>query len=251
MKLRILIRSIIGPIIIIALWQGLYLLNLLETSLLPSPFIVFKTFYSLLSTGIIIPDIVFTLSRMFSGYSLAAIIGIVVGLLIGLYRPLYDAIVGVIDFFRSIPVTTLYPVFVLSLGIGHTSKIAMVFWASFFIIVLNSAYGVLQSPKLRAQMASLYGANKIQIFKWIVFYDALPQTMIGLRVALSYALIVEILCEMFMGSEFGIGQKVTEAWTTYAIDKLYALIILAGFLGLIFNRIFVFIERRIVPWVLR
>jgi NitT/TauT family transport system permease protein len=188
---------------------------------------------------------------MLSGYVLAATVGIAVGMLVGLIKPFYDATVGIVDFFRSIPVTSLYPVFVLSLGIGHSSKIAMVFWASFFVIALNSAYGVLQSPKLRAQMANLYGAKGTQIFRWIVFYDALPQTMIGLRIALSYALIVEMLCEMFMGSELGIGQRLTEAWTTYAIDNLYALIMLAGLFGFLLNRVFVYIERRAVPWVIR
>jgi len=242
---------IAGPLAVVAIWQAAHSFHLLEPSLLPDPLTVLKALYAMLSSGSVLPDILSTLIRMSIGYALAGIVGITIGLLIGLVRPFYDATVGVVDFFRSIPVTTLYPIFVLSFGIGHSSKIAMVFWASFFVITLNSAYGVLQSPKLRAQMANLFGASRLQIFRWIVFYDALPQTMIGLRVALSYALIVEILCEMFMGSELGIGQRVTESWTTYAIDRLYALIILAGMFGFLLNRLFVFFERRVVPWVSR
>ncbi|MDR3261414.1 MAG: ABC transporter permease subunit [Tannerella sp.] len=124
--------------------------------------------------------------------------------------------------------------------------IATLHWGLF---ILNTAYGVIQSNKIRREVVKLYGASKFQIFKWITFYDALPQTLIGLRVAISFALIVEVLCEMFMGSEHGIGQRVTEAWTTYKISELYALILLAGTLGFFFNRIFVYFENKLVPWV--
>jgi len=251
MRSRAFGRSLIGPVVVIGLWQVIYSVQVLQSSLFPSPLASALALYRVLSSGAILPDIGYTFLRMFAGYALASIVGIGIGLLIGMCRPFYEATIGMVDFFRSIPVTTLYPVFVLSFGIGNSSKVAMVFWASFFVIALNSAYGVLQSPKLRAQMASLYGAKGAQIFRWIVFYDALPQTMIGLRIALSYAFIVEILCEMFMGSEFGVGQKITEAWTTYAIDQLFGLILLSGIFGFILNRLFVYVERHAVPWVAR
>lgn len=234
----------------IVLWQCAHSLRLLEPSLLPGPIPTAQTFLRLLFTGSVLPDLGQTVVRMFLGYLLAAFAGILCGLLMGLVRPIYESFSGVVDFFRSIPVTTLYPVFVLSFGIGHASKIAMVFWASFFVIALNSAYGVVQSRKLRSQMAYLFGASRFQVFRWITFYDALPQTLIGLRVALSYSLIVEILCEMFMGSKYGLGQRVTEAYTTYAIPELYAIIVISGLFGYALNRIFVVFERHLVPWVM-
>lgn len=244
-----LIKVILGFASILIIWQLASTFKLLEPSLLPSPLDTFKTFFRILFSGNVLPDIRDTLVRMFIGYGLAAIIGVSLGMIIGLIKPLYESFEGIIDFFRSIPVTTLYPVFVLIFGIDHMSKIGMVFWACFFVITLNSAYGVIQSSKVRIKVAKLYGASPIQVFRWITFYDALPQTLIGLRVAISFAIIVEILCEMFMGSEFGIGQRVTEAFTTYAIAELYSLIILSGLLGYLLNRIFVYLEKRLVPWV--
>jgi NitT/TauT family transport system permease protein len=234
---------------VLLIWQAVYSLSLLEPTLFPSPGKTFAVFIRFFSSGNIFHDIGDTMMRMMSGYFIAVVLGVITGLVIGLVRPVYESCEGIIDFFRSIPVTTLYPVFVLMFGIGHISKIAMVFWGSFFVIVLNTAYGVIQSNKVRREVAKLYEANKFQIFKWITFYDALPQTLIGMRVAISFALIVEILCEMFMGSEFGIGQRITESFTTYAIPELYALILLAGILGFVFNRIFVFFENKLVPWV--
>jgi ABC-type nitrate/sulfonate/bicarbonate transport system permease component len=243
------VKVLIGPLFIIIVWQLASVFELLEPSLLPGPLATFQTFFKIIYTGDILPDIRDTIFRMLIGYGFAALIGVSLGMFIGLYKPLYESFEGVIDFFRSIPVTTLYPVFILIFGIDHLSKIGMVFWSSFFVITLNSAYGVIQSSKMRTEVAKLYGANSFQIFRWITFYNALPQTLIGLRVAISFSIIVEILCEMFMGSEYGIGQRVTEAFTTYAISELYALIILSGLIGYLFNRIFIVLETKLVPWV--
>lgn len=244
-----LFKVLISPIIILIVWQIVYSLGLLDSSLFASPINTFNTLIRIVTSGNIFPDFRDTIMRMFIGYGFAVIIGVLLGLVIGLYKPIYDATEGIIDFFRSIPVTTLYPVFVLLFGIDHLSKVAMVFWSSFFVIILNTSYGVIQSAKTRRNVAKIYGASYYQIFRWITFYDALPQTLIGFRVAISFALIVEILCEMFMGSEYGIGQRITEAFTTYAIAELYALIIISGILGYAFNRFFIYLEKKLVPWV--
>lgn len=247
--LRKIFVVVSAPIIVLIIWELLHQAHVFDPSLMPGPRDVLKTFFKIIFTGNILLDIVHTLIKMFIGYFLAAFFGVLCGLLIALVKPIFESMEGIIDFFRSIPVTTLYPLFVLFFGIGHLSKIGMVFWASFFVIALNSAYGVIQSQKTRRQMAFLFGANRFQVFRWVTFFNALPQTLIGLRVALSYSLIVEILCEMFMGSKYGLGQRVTEAYTTYAIQELYAIILLTGIFGYTFNRIFVKIENRLVPWV--
>lgn len=247
--LKRLFKILISPIIILIIWQAVYSFGLLDSSLFASPIDTFSTFFRIITSGNIFPDLRDTIIRMFIGFGLATVIGVFLGLIIGLIKPLYDSTEGIIDFFRSIPVTTLYPVFVLLFGIDHLSKIAMVFWSCIFVIILNTSYGVIQSAKTRRKVAKLYGASSAQIFKWITFYDALPQILIGLRIAISFALILEILCEMFMGSEFGLGQRVTEAFTTYAIAELYALIIISGILGYTFNRFFIYLEKKLVPWV--
>jgi ABC-type nitrate/sulfonate/bicarbonate transport system permease component len=243
--------GVAGFLIVLAAWELAFLSGVLNPTLLPSPLAAFQALFRMLYSGGVLTDLGYTFWRMALGYTAAAAAGIVLGLILGSIRSVFRAGSGLVDFFRSIPVTALYPLFVLLFGIGHSSKVAMVFWASFFVITLNSAYGAIQSSRLRSQMACLFGASRFQVFHTITFYDALPQTMVGLRVALSYSLVVELLCEMFMGSQFGIGQRITEAYTTYAIDELYALVILAGIVGYAMNRIFVVIERNIIPWATR
>lgn len=238
-----------GVILLLLAWQAAYSLGLFDRSLFPAPLQTLKAATVALFSGALIPDIAQTVGRALAGLAIATALGVFAGLLLGVFKPLYSAFSFVFDFFRSTPVTTLYPVFVLIFGINHLSKIAMVTWGCFFVIALNSAYGVMNSGKVRTQMAKLYGASRFQIFRWIVFYGSLPQTIIGLRVSLSYALIIEVLCEMFMGAQFGLGQRVTEAYTTYAIERLYAIIIIVGLIGYLLNQAFVLVERRLANWM--
>lgn len=240
--------SLVVPCGLILTWQLACYFELASPSMLPWPAEAWTEAIRLFSDGSIVPDITMTGFRMAAGYFSAVLVGVLGGLIIGTFRPLYAIATPAMDFIRSTPVTILYPVFVLLFGVSHLSKIAMVFIGCVFVIMLNTAYGVMQSNRTRQQMAKMFGATPFQVFRWVLFFDALPQTMVGLRVSLSFALVVEILCEMFMGSEYGLGQRVTECFTTYAIAEMYSLILLVGMIGFLLNRGIVFLERRVVPW---
>lgn len=247
-RLRQYLLPLVGVIVVIIIWETAHRVGIVEPTLLPSVTIVWSAFVRLITKGNVLPDLGMTLSRTLGGFALAAVIGIPAGIVMGMFRPIYKSMLPLVDFFRSVPVTTLYPVFVLLLGVRDKSKIGMIFTGCVFIVMLNSAYGVLQSRLVRRQMARLYGCSRFQLVRWITFYEALPQTLIGLRVALSLALIVAVLGEMFMGCENGLGQRLTDAYTTFAVDRMYALVLLTGLLGFALNRIFVRIEKALVPW---
>ena len=240
-----------GIIVILLIWKTLHLLELFNPTLLPSPEASFHQLKIILLSGDVLPDISSTLGRALAGFSLAAFVGVFMGVLLGYFKLLYESLSMIVDFFRSIPVTALYPIFVLFFGIGNVSKIAMIFVAALFVIIFNTAYGVHYSSSVRKNMASLYGANKLQILMWVIFFNALPHIVVGLRVAISYCLIVAIVTEMFMGSEFGIGQRIFEASNTYSIDELYALVVIIGFIGYITNFAFYSIEKNLTRWAVK
>ncbi len=242
------LRILTLPIILVGIWQTVHWLDIVDPSMLPTPFETLTKIVSLFLTGSILPDLGMTLLRMAVGLILATIFGVMLGLPVGAFTYIRQISLPVIDFVRSTPVTILYPAIVLLAGISHTAKILMVFIGCVFVIALNTAYGVMQASSTRKEMAKVYGASELQIFRWVIFFDSLPQTMVGLRIALSYSLVIEILCEMFMGSKYGLGQRVTESYTTYAIDEMYGLIFIVGLLGFFLNRAFVALERRIIPW---
>lgn len=258
-KYKNLFYALTGIGLTVLLWQVIFLYQPKGTHLIASPAATLDQlgdlFYYPLTWKFwkfflreIYTDIGQTLGRMLLGYAFAILLGVSIGLIFGRIKTIRLMFGGVIDFFRSIPVTALFPAFILLVGVGSFSKVYMIFWACFFVICINTIYGVLQANPTRQRMAHLFGANNFQIFTKVIFFDALPQTLVGLRIGLSYALIVSVLTEMSMGSKYGIGQKINDTYSSYQIDKMFAYLLITGLLGFGLNKLFVYFEKKLAGW---
>ncbi len=84
----------------------------------------------------------------------------------------------IIDFFRSLPATAIFPLFLLIFGVNDSSKIAVASFGAVLIILFNTAYGCMHAKQSRRTVAYLLGASRIQTFRFISFWDSLPQTFI-------------------------------------------------------------------------
>lgn len=237
-----------GPLVLFVLWLTVTKLQLVPPVLLPPPSEAFSRLADLLLSGDLLPDIFASVWRWAVGFATGCLVGVPIGLLLGTSPWLYRASFSLIDFFRSLPVTALFPLFLLLFGIGDSSKIAMAFAATVVVVILNSAYGVLQAQKTRIRAAKVFGATRWQVFRWVTFFEALPQTIVGMRTSLSLALIVVIVSEMFIGTRNGLGQRVFDAYTVNLTVDLYAVLLVTGFVGYLANRLFVLAEKRIVFW---
>jgi len=202
----------------------------------------------LFSSGEIWDNLGATFFRMMAGFLLASIIGIPLGIVLGHFRKAYVFSEFFIDFTRSIPATALFPLFMLILGVGDKSKIAIVCFSCLFVILINSIYGVWNSPKDRVLMAKTFRATNTQIFSKIILFDALPQIFAGLRNALSIALILAVVTEMFIGTNRGLGFIIYNSKIAYDTPTMYAVIILTGILGYSANRCLLWVERRTIHW---
>jgi ABC-type nitrate/sulfonate/bicarbonate transport system permease component len=96
--------------------------------------------------------------------------------------------------------------------------------------------------------ARVMGASRLRIFRDVMFYESLPQTCVGLRLGVSYALVVIIVAEMFIGSPNGMGRRIIDAQQVFDLRQMYASIIATGCLGYGLNIIFLMLERRFVKW---
>ena len=142
-----------------------------------------------------------TAFRALSGLLLSASLGIPAGLALGYFPNLYRHIALPLDFIRSIPSATLFPVFILAFGIGNPAKIAVVFYGCFFIIVVAAVYGGRGHPDRQKRIATLRSlqASQLQIFRLVVVPDAMASILGGLRIAASIAFVLVVVTEMFLG----------------------------------------------------
>ena len=238
----------VGPLAFLFLWFLVTQFHLVDTFLVPGPFIVLRALVGMFHAGAIFLDTAATLYRVLVSFLIATLVGVPVGLVLGAEKRLYTSVEFLVDFFRSMPATAMFPLFLLPFGIGDAAKIAVTAFSCTLIILFNTAYGVVNAKKTRILAARTMGATRLQIFTTIVFWESLPQTFVGLRSALSLALIIIVVTEMFVGSTTGLGHAIIDAQITYEIPSMYASILLVGLMGYLLNLVFSSTEKRYLHW---
>jgi NitT/TauT family transport system permease protein len=241
--------SLIGPIALLIIWGALSGFAVVSPLILPSPVAVARALYSLLfSKGTLWPHVGLTFYRTILSFILAAVVGIPLGLVMGFVPLVHRTLEFVVEFFRSVPPIALFPLFLLALGLGEPSKIGVPLYGCILIVIINSAYGVKNSPALRRTVGKVLGLSPWQVFWKIVLPDSLPQVFAGMRTALSLALVLTIVVEMFFGSENGLGKKIYDYHLLFDTPEMYAVIIVIGLMGYSLNRGFISVERFFLHW---
>lgn len=240
--------GMIGPVCIVVLWSLAHACGWVSARLLPGPLETFETLCQSMLRGTLWPDLEATGLRTLYAFLIAALAGIPIGIGLGSSSIVYRSTEFVIDFFRSTPATALFPLFLLVFGIGEGSKVAIAAFSAWLVIVFNTAYGVMNARRSRILAARVMGASNFRVLCDVMFYESLPQTFIGLRLGISYALVVIIVAEMFIGSSTGMGHRIIDAEQVYDLAQMYAGIIATGCLGYAVNLGFLTVERRFVRW---
>jgi len=236
-------------LVLIVLWATFASIGKVPSTLLPSPQEVLQLFFSFSFWINIKGDLILTINRVLIGFLFSVLIGAPLGLLIGYYKTADAASSILIDFFRSIPVVALFPLFLILFGIGEITIIATSIWSGAFVMLVNGAYGAKHSNKQRQKMAKVFGGTTYKILIQIVFFDSLPYIFSGFRIAISMCLIVVVLSEMLLGSSGGLGQQIYDSALLFRSRELYATIILLGLLGYFVNQLVIFFEVRVIHWI--
>lgn len=237
----------LGPLILFAIWYGVNAAALVTPRLLPSPVRTLQSIWTNLPLGLG-ADFLHTLSRTMQSFGLAALAGVPIGIVVGSSERLYRSIEFLVDFFRSIPATAMFPLFMIIFGLGDFSKVAVAAFAAWLVILFNVAYGVLNARQTRILAARVMGASQLRVFSDVLFFECLPQTFVGLRTGVSMALVVIVVAEMFIGANEGLGKRIIDSQMVFDIPQLYATILVSGVLGYGLNLCFFALERRLVHW---
>ncbi|NCZ47520.1 MAG: ABC transporter permease [Betaproteobacteria bacterium] len=222
--------------------------GLIKAILLPLPWDTLTTLFHGMAGGPLLFDFYVTLYRTILAFAIAVFAGMPLGILLGSNERAYRSVEFLIDFFRSTPASALIPLFLLIFGTSDINKIAIAAFGAWLLVVFNCAYGVINARKQRIAAAKVMGATRWQIFKDVLIWESLQASFVGLRSAVSMALVIVVVAEMFIGSESGLGHKIINAQQVMNTKMMYAAIVSAGILGYLLNVLFLRIERRIVHW---
>lgn len=237
-----------GSLILLLLWFLITTTGLVSRLFLPSPIAVFKELYLLIISYEIIWDVLATLQRTLFGFLIGSVFGIGLGLIMGYYKIVYQTMEFPVDFFRSIPATALFPLFIVIWGLGDQVKIFIAAWASSMVVLINTIYGIRNVAIIRLMVAKTKKASFFKTFYKVIIPDALSYIFAGFRIGLSLALVVELVAEMFLGSQNGLGRRIFNASSIFQMEEAYAAVMVVGLLGYFLNKTIILLERRIVHW---
>ncbi|WP_433734222.1 ABC transporter permease [Nocardia sp. CA-129566] len=233
--------------LLVAVWEAAPRLGLVDEVFLPPFSTVAQAFVDLVRSGEMWEHVSTSLTRSATGFSLALLVAIPVGVAIAWYKPVADFLNPILELFRNTAALALLPVFILILGIGETSKIALVVYASFFPILLNTITGVRTVDPLLIKSAVSLGFSPIRLFQKVILPAAVPSIFTGVRMAAASSILVLIAAEM-VGARAGLGYLITAAQQNFQIPNMYAGILAISLLGLTFNGVLVALERRLSRW---
>ena len=238
----------LGPLLLFVVWDLAVRGGFINAILLPTPADTITTLVVGLAGGPLLTDFAVTVARTLQAFLIAAAVGVPLGVVLGSNEKAYRSVEFLIDFFHSKPSSVLIPLFLLIFGVSDVNKVAIAAFGAFLIVVFNSAYGVINARKQRVMAAKVMGASRWQIFKDVLIWESLQPTFVGLRSAVSMALVIVIVAEMFIGSDNGLGHRIIDAQQVLNVKSMYAAILAAGALGYALNVLFLVAERKIVHW---
>ncbi|MBV9831666.1 MAG: ABC transporter permease [Marmoricola sp.] len=241
------LKRVVAIALFIAVWQLAPTLGWVEPAFLPPFTTVAQALVQLVQDGTLWTDIAASLHRSLTGFALAIAIAIPLGLLIAWYRTAADVLSPLLTVFLNTAAVALIPVFTLILGIGDFSKIAMITYACFWVVLFNTISGARSIDPLLVKSARSLGLSNLSLFRKVVLPAATPAIFTGIRLAGAASMMVLITTE-FVGAKAGLGYLIISAENNFQIPQMYAGILTISIIGVGFNYLLVLVERRFSRW---
>lgn len=235
-RVRPLLMVLASLTTFILLWQFLSTF-VFNPYMIPPPTAVASAFVPMAETGEIFKHVTISLVRVVIGFVLGSALAIVVGVVMGRMRVVYELLDPIIEFLRYLSPTAMIPIAVIWFGIGENSKYFLIFWGTFFFVLINTIAGVMRTPVARQRAAQCLGASEFQIFILVIVPSAVPYIITGMRVAMASSFMSIIPAEM-LAADSGLGYLLQTAGMLAQTDRIFVALVTISLLGFITDRLF-------------
>ena len=239
--------SVASILCLLAIWELVCLSGVVSSLFLPAPSAIINALLEMIADGEIGVSLAASLYRILAGFFVGSLIGLAVGLVTGTSALMDKIGTPIVNAIYPIPKIALLPLFILWLGIGELSKVTIIALGVFFPVAMNTYSGVKNVDTLLLKVAARFNASWWMTMKSVVLPNALPMIFAGLRLAAGTSLLLLVAAEM-IAAQVGIGALILHYGDLMITDKLMAGVIVLSLLGLVFNLILQFVERKAIPW---
>ena len=232
--------------VFLALWQLVYMSEILPKLSLPSPLAVGQTIIELLFDFTLVKGTVFTLWRLFLGFILSLAIGLIIGLLMIKFQQFGKTMSSFAVGLQSFPSIAWIPFAILLIGFNDFGILFVVVMSSVFSVMLSTYSGLRNVPPIYIRAARNMGAKGFSLFRYVLIPAATPTLIMGMRQAWSFAWHALIGAEMLITTLVGLGYILSVGREFSNMSQIIATMIVIFTIGLIFDRVvFVKIEEKI------
>jgi ABC-type nitrate/sulfonate/bicarbonate transport system permease component len=248
------LQVVLLPAILTLAWQ-VWAMTLSTDPRAPAPARVVTSFIDLVANGGLVGATLQSLGRVVLGFICALVSGVVLGLLMGSNRAIRDFFDPIVESFRPIAPMAILPVAILWFGTGTGAALAIVTYAAFFPLLVNTVHGVMRVERKLVLAAMTMGVPRSLILTKVVLPAAMPSILLGSRLAMGVAWTAIIAAELGVGAKSGggtsggIGQMMF-IFYAYNVDlnAIVVCMIVVGVVALCIDRLFRFAEHRLMPW---
>jgi sulfonate transport system permease protein len=241
------LARVAAPLALVAIWQAGSSLGLIPSRSVPGPLAILATAGQMIGSGVLLQNLAVSLLRVTAGMAIALALGTALALVAGLSRAGEAALDSTMQMLRTLPFLALVPLFILWFGIGETPKIALVVFGAVFPIYLNLYAGIRSvDPKLLEATGTL-GLSRWQTIRHVVLPGALPQALVGLRLAVGIGWLSLVVGEQ-INAESGIGYLMMDARDFMRIDIIMVGLLVYAIVGLTSDLGVRWLERTVLAW---
>jgi sulfonate transport system permease protein len=243
-------RSLRRALVVVALllaWQLASVTGLLSPETLSSPWDTLRTALDMVASGDLDTALLVSLQRAAVGLALGVPVGLVLALVSGLFRVGEDLVDSPMQMLRTLPFLGITPLLILWFGIGDIPKIALVFLGVSFPVYVNTLVGIRNVDGRLVEAARTFGAGRWSVIRSVVLPGALPNILVGVRLALGIAWLALVVGEQ-ISSDGGIGSLMLQAQDNLRTDRIVVCLVVYALLGLISDLIVRVLERVLLTW---
>lgn len=239
------IAPIILSIILLSLWEVIVSFGKIEKYILPAPSDVIKVLVS--DFKVMLPHIGATLYEGFVGFIIAIGLSIVLAIIMDISPIIKKSLYPLLVVSQTIPTIALAPLFIIWFGFGALPKIIVVVIVCFFPIVISIVDGLEGVDRDLINHFKLMGASKLNIFMHLKLPYGMINFFSGMRIAATYSIMGAVIGE-WLGGDKGLGVYMTRARSAYALDKMFASIVVIVIISMLVVFIVTKIEKVCTPW---
>jgi len=236
--------SVISVVVGLLIWE-IGARFFIDPFFLPSVSAIFLGALELASDGTLFVHLGMSMLRILTGWLLGSLVAIPIGLVIGSFLTTRQIIDPFIHFLRFIPAIALVTLFIVWFGVGEFARILLVMYSTSFIVLINTATGVVGIHEDKKRAAQTFGASTFQIFWKVTIPACLPAIYVGMRLALASSFLVIVAVEM-LAADSGLGYLIWTSKLYFKIDWMFVGIFFLGAMGLLTDHSWKFVGRKLL-----